>query len=247
MRISENQSQNKQKEIAFFDNHAESQQYNVFTEKTNARIVKTCVNLARLKSGGLVADLGCGSGVFTNELRKLGFKAFGLDLSTKLVELGSNTYPGLGFLAGDVEYLPLASESLDGILLSGLLHHLPNPSRCAQEVWRVLKPGGAFVAFDPNRMNPFMWLYRDHSSPFYSNKGVTENERPILAKSMAQVFRQTGFEVTTDYLSDLQYRYIASGKLRWALPAYNFVDSNLFRLKPLKPFSAFVLTAGVKS
>ncbi len=46
----------------------------------------------------------------------------------------------------------------------------------------MLRPGGRFVAFDPNRMNPFMWLYRDRASPFYSSVGVTENERPVLAE-----------------------------------------------------------------
>jgi SAM-dependent methyltransferase len=238
--------QDKQKEIAFFDNYAEVQQYNVFNEKTNTRIVQKCVELGGLQSGGLVADLGCGSGVFTNELHKLGFQAFGIDLSARLVELGRRTYPHLEFLAGDVEFLSLASESLDGVLLSGILHHLPDPQACAREVWRVLKPGGVFIAFDPNRLNPFMWLYRDRSSPFYSNKGVTENERPIVASRMAKIFREVGFEVKTGYLSDLQYRYIASGRVRWALPVYNFVDSQIFRLKPLKPYSAFVLTAGVK-
>ena len=53
----------------------------------------------------------------------------------------------------------------------------------------MLRPGGRFVAFDPNRMNPFMCLYRDRSSPFYSPVGVTENERPVLAKAgRAQCF-----------------------------------------------------------
>lgn len=131
--------------------------------------------------------------------------------------------------------------------MSGLLHHLPNPALCAAEVWRVLKPGGAFVAFDPNRHNPFMWLYRDHASPLYSNKGVTPNERPVKPGYVAKIFRQQGFEVKTGYLSGMNYRYIASGKVRWALPAYNFVDANLFRPKFMQPFSAFVLTAGIKT
>ena len=99
----------------------------------------------------------------------------------------SKRYPDLEFLEGDAEHLPFPSSSLDGVLLSGLVHHLPDPSRCAAEVFRVLKPGGAFVAFDPNRMNPFMYLYRDRSSPFYSSVGVTENERPVLAQQVAAV------------------------------------------------------------
>jgi hypothetical protein len=69
----------------------------------------------------------------------------------------------------------------------------------------VLKPGGRFVAFDPNRMNPFMWVYRNRASPFYSPIGVTENERPILAWHMAHLFHNQGFGVKTDYLAGLAY------------------------------------------
>ena len=74
----------------------------------------------------------------------------------------------------------------------------------------MLRTDGRFVAFDPNRMNPFMWLYRDRSSPFYSAVGVTENERPVLAGQIAGVFKGAGFTVGTEYLSGLSYRYVAS-------------------------------------
>lgn len=238
--------QDKLKETAFFNQYAEFQQYNVFTEESNHKIIRTCIKLSGLQPGALVADLGCGSGVFTELLRKHGFRCFGLDSSLAIMAVGRKEYSALDFIAGDVEFLPLRSESLDGVLLSGILHHLPDPSLCAQEVFRVLKPKGVFVAFDPNRLNPFMWLYRDKNSPFYSSKGVTENERPIIGTDIAQVFSRVGFRVSTSNLSGLQYRYIASRRLRWALPIYNFLDGILFRLEVLKPYSAFVLTKGVK-
>ena len=38
-----------------------------------------------------------------------------------------------------------------------------------------------------------MWLYRDRSSPFYSSVGVTENERPVLAREVAAIFERAGF------------------------------------------------------
>ena len=94
----------------------------------------------------------------------------------------------------------LLRQASTASLLSGLLHHLPDPARCVAEVFRVLKPGGTFVAFDPNRMNPFMYLYRDHSSPLYSPVGVTENERPGAGlHRIAAVFKNAGFTVGTDY------------------------------------------------
>ena len=110
----------------------------------------------------------------------------------------------------------------------------------------MLKTGGRFVAFDPNRMNPFMWLYRDRASPFYSPVGVTENERPILAWRVADIFRNEGFRVQSDYLAGLAYRYVASGRTRVLLPIYNFIDTALFDLAIMRPFRPFVLTSGEK-
>ena len=109
----------------------------------------------------------------------------------------------------------------------------------------MLKPGGVFVAFDPNRRNPFMWLYRDKSSPLYSSKGVTPNERPIVAGQVRKVFSEAGFEVSTEYIS-LGFSYIASPYLRWLLSLYNHLEALIFKPAPFKPFRGFVLTYGVK-
>lgn len=238
--------QDKQKEVAFFDRHAANDSYDVFTADTSIRLIRTCARLAKLKPGAGIADLGCGSGVFTDHLRQQGYDPVGLDISPKLIALARTKYPGIEFLEGDVEHLPFASASLDAVLLSGLVHHLPDPARCAAEVFRVLKPGGSFVAFDPNRMNPFMYLYRDRSSPLYSSVGVTENERPVLASHIAAVFRAAGLTVHTDYISDMNYRYLASSKLSWLLPAYNAVDRIAFAPDFMKPLRSFVLTYGEK-
>lgn len=238
--------QDKRKEIAFFDAHAASDEYDVFTPQANARLIAAFVRLSGLPHGARVADLGCGSGVFTELLRRAGYTSIGLDISPKLVALGRSKYPGLELIEGDAENLPFDSESLDGVLLSGLIHHFPDPRRLAAEVRRVLKPGGRFVAFDPNRMNPFMWLYRDRASPFYSPVGVTENERPILAWRVAEVFRNEGFRVQTDYLAGLAYRYVASQKTRMLLPIYNAIDTAIFNLGIMKPLRPFVLTSGEK-
>ena len=80
-------AQDKQKEIAFFDAHASVDDYDVFTPESSLRLVTTCMRLARLKPGARVADLGCGSGVFTHLLSQQGYHAVGVDLSPKLIAL----------------------------------------------------------------------------------------------------------------------------------------------------------------
>ena len=239
-------TQDKQKEIAFFDGHAAADDYDVFEPQASARIVDAFVKLTELPPGARVIDLGCGSGAFTALLARAGYDCVGLDISAKLVAVGRRKFPGLELLTGDIEHLPFADASLDGALLSGVVHHFPDPSRCAAEVARVLRPGGHFFAFDPNRMNPFMWLYRDHASPFYSPVGVTENERPVLAREVAGVFTRAGFDVSSHYLSGLAYRYVASARARRLLPIYNFIDETVFGLAMLERLRPFLLTVGTK-
>ncbi len=238
--------QDKQKEIAFFDRYAEGTEYDVFTSEAKARLIEAFVRLSGLPKGARVADLGCGSGVFTNLLHQAGYDSTGVDISRKLVVAAQAKYPHLQFMEGDIEKLPFPSGSLDGVLLSGVFHHLPDTSKCAAEVFRVLRSGGKFVAFDPNRMNPFMYLYRDRSSPFYSPIGVTENERPVLAWEVAAAFEQAGFNASTEYLGGLAYRYVASTRTRGLLPIYNAIDAAFSRFGFLKRLRPFVLTSGAK-
>lgn len=193
--------QNKPAELAFFPDHAEVDEYNVSTEQATQKLFKRYFQLTHLKSGSIVADIGCGSGVFTQLLHESSVNAIGLDLSYPLLLLGRRKYPGTAFVLGDAEILPFSDSMLDGVMLSAVLHHLPDPSRRAREVFRVLKPGGAFVALDPNGRNPFMYLYRDHSSPFYSSIGVTANERPVIPERVAEVFAGAGFQIAaSDYM-----------------------------------------------
>ncbi len=84
--------------------------------------------------------------------------ATGLDLSPKLIEHGASDVSGRRPSSKATSSIcRFPTQSLDAVVFSGIVHHLPDPSRCAAEVFRVLRPGGRFVAFDPNRMNPFMW------------------------------------------------------------------------------------------
>jgi len=242
----QDKAQDKQKEITFFDRHAAADDYDVFAPQASERLVDAFVRLTGLPPGARVADLGCGSGTFTALLARAGYDCVGLDISAKLIAVGQRKYPDIEFLEGDIEQLPFPDTSFDGVLLSGVVHHFPDPARCAAEVFRVLRPHGRFVAFDPNRMNPFMWLYRDRASPFYSSLGVTENERPVLAREVAAVFERTGFTVSSHYISGLAYRYVASRRAQLLLPVYNFIDAVVFGFGFMERLRPFVLTAGTK-
>ncbi|WP_306316698.1 MULTISPECIES: class I SAM-dependent methyltransferase [unclassified Streptomyces] len=102
------------------------------------------------EAAGPVADLGCGPGHVTAQLRELGLDAFGVDLSPKMVAEARRAHPDLRFEEGSMTGLDLADGSLAGIVAWYSTVHTPPevlPVMFA-EFRRVLALGGrALVAF----------------------------------------------------------------------------------------------------
>ncbi len=65
--------------------------------------------------------------------------------------------PGVDII-GDIQKLPLMSNSIDGVIARGVLEHVPAPPNVAKEIFRILKPGGKVFS-----SIPFMQGY--HPSP----------------------------------------------------------------------------------
>lgn len=236
--------QDKAAEVAFFQQF-DDDDYRAFTDETNERLISQCIQIGGFQAGDRVGDMGCGTGTFTHLLHTHGMKTVGVDITEPMVELARELYPNIEFLTGDVEGLPLPDDSFDGLILSGIVHHFPDPTCFAQEIFRVLKPGGRFVAFDPNRQNPFVYLYRDKQSPFYSPVGVTPNENPVSAAQMTSFFSQMGFEVKTDYIS-MSYRFVKSDLMQKLLPLYNLSERLLFMPSFMRRHRTLLLTVGKK-
>jgi ubiquinone/menaquinone biosynthesis C-methylase UbiE len=54
--------------------------------------------------------------------------------------------------------LPFASASFDRVVMVDTIHHLERPEETLLELARVLKPGGLFLIFEPNKHNPILAL-----------------------------------------------------------------------------------------
>ena len=91
-------------------------------------------------AGRTILDLGCGPGFYTRALRTLGAQLIPVDNDP--VELRSAGGPPEGALVVDAGALPLAEESVDGVLCSNLLEHTPRAEPVIAEIERVLRPGG---------------------------------------------------------------------------------------------------------
>lgn len=99
-------------------------------------------------------DIGCSSGLISASLAPLFRTMIGVEYDA--LALGATTREGraaVRFIRGDAMALPLASASVDVVLCAQVYEHVPDDTRLAEEVHRVLKPGGVVFFSGPN------WLY----------------------------------------------------------------------------------------
>ncbi|WP_016700636.1 class I SAM-dependent methyltransferase [Actinoalloteichus spitiensis] len=102
--------------------------------------------------GDHILDVGCGTGDHVAALRNRGAHVVGLDSSPEMVGRARRKYPDLRFVTGDLlavgpaDLAPFPAAGADAILSNATLHWIPEASRAARALFRLLRPGGRLVA-----------------------------------------------------------------------------------------------------
>ena len=111
---------------------------------------------AKIKKGDVVIDLGSGAGndafIARHETGETG-KVIGIDLTPAMIEKARKNAEIRGlnnveFRLGDIEKMPVTSNSADVIVSNCVLNLVPNKQGVIKEILRVLKPGGHFSISD---------------------------------------------------------------------------------------------------
>ncbi len=145
--------------------------------------------------GKLVLDIGAGEATYTRMIaeRYAPKLIVAIDLFQRrlLPAMRSSKLVNFTVVAGDCFRLPFRDGFFDVVFGSLLLCQLPDIDLVAQEIGRVLKPGGTYVGIEPNIRNPIImgrFVFGRHS----------RNQYLLRIKHIRQ-FENAGFDCGVRY------------------------------------------------
>lgn len=189
---------------AYFDERAAG--WDAMAGPSNAKHLMIA-QLAGVREGSRVLDVGCGTGIMAPAYLELGAaQVIGLDLSQKMIEQARSNHAGiaadrLSFECADiVDYE--SDEAFDAIVIYNAFPHILDKDALAKAMARLLKPRGRFlVAHGMSRQ-----ALNDHHHEVPAE--VTSDL--LSAEESAEPFRSR-FDI--DMMADTPYLFFFGGSL----------------------------------
>lgn len=156
-----------------------------------------------VERGWRAMDLGCGpSGALellwervgpTGHVTGLDFDPLNVDLARDFVR--ERGFANVEVLQGDARQTGLPSNSFDVVHARTLLCNVPDPSRVAAEMARLVKPGGFVAALEPDTAltmcYPPLPEWDRLTEIFYEAYRV-DGADPFIGRRLAELFREAG-------------------------------------------------------
>jgi SAM-dependent methyltransferase len=150
----------KEGNTVYDDFYAEIYDYLVFNQVKNDYEVGTIVNSTQPNSKSVIADIGCGTGHHTNDLKNKGLEVLGIDISPSMIKKAKENYPNFAdqFKVGDgLNGHLFKDNSLTHILcLYFTIYYMKDKMRFFYNCMNWLMPGGYLIVhlvdkykFDP--------------------------------------------------------------------------------------------------
>jgi ubiquinone/menaquinone biosynthesis C-methylase UbiE len=119
------------------------------------------LDVADVRSGHRVLDVGCGTGVLTRAAHvRVGARGHvaGVDPNDGMLTIARRAGPDIEWQTGLAEQLPYPDHSFDRTVSQFALMYFPDRSAALSEMWRTLAPGG--------RIAVASWAALDHARAY---------------------------------------------------------------------------------
>jgi ubiquinone/menaquinone biosynthesis C-methylase UbiE len=158
--------------------------------------------------GGSALDVGCGSGLLTEELaRRLGAENVAAADPSPLLEACAARVPGADVRSAPAEALPWPDGSFDAALAQLVIHFLDDPVTGLAEMRRVVRPGGTVAActwdFPNMRLLGTFWEVARELDP----EAPAENRTHESLEELAELGRHAGLEGVQTAMLDVSAHY----------------------------------------
>jgi SAM-dependent methyltransferase len=122
--------------------------YDRFMGRYSSKLAAQLADLAGVRAGQRVLDVGCGPGALTSELvRRVGAEhVAAIDPMAAFVAAVARRYPGVDAREASAAALPFEDASFDATLSQLVVHFMPDPIAGIREMARVSQPGAPVVA-----------------------------------------------------------------------------------------------------
>lgn len=178
------------------------------TRQPDPRIVERLISLLNLPPSSTIADVGAGTGNYSNAIAEQGYRVIAIEPS-EVMQNQRQLHPQVSWLTAAAEQIPLPNRAVDGALVMLALHHFNNIDRGIKEIARIARNRIVIFAFERDKVSQF-WL--SDYFPYFIND--TSASFPNTQEIEQQLKRITHRQVeTSSFLipRDLRDLFAASG------------------------------------
>ncbi len=140
----------------------------------NPEMVHQILDGVSLSDSSLVLDVGCGTGNNTLLLASIvQANVIGLDVSQGMLQKAYEKQSQILFVQAPADCIPFATESVDFVFMTEVLHHLPDIPTTIHEICRILKRSGSFCIVTQSHKQ----IDRRMTSRFFPASAAVDKER----------------------------------------------------------------------